>query len=105
MKARSIMQSLAASASLPAIESRAVGQRCIQRQPTRPYRLSHSITARHDSDIARRLVHGGLTGNAILNDEGAIGAVARPVQQAAYQPSGNGTKPQAIWLSLAARGG
>jgi hypothetical protein len=26
-------------------------------------------------------------------------------QQAAYQLSGNGTKPQAVWLSLAARGG
>jgi hypothetical protein len=63
------MQILAASASLPAIVSRAARYRCIQRQPTRPHRLSHPITARHDSDIARRPVHGGLTGDTILHNE------------------------------------
>jgi hypothetical protein len=31
--------------------------------------------------------------------------VAISDQPAAYQPSGNGIKPQAVWLSLAARGG
>jgi hypothetical protein len=32
-------------------------------------------------------------------------SAAQAVQQTAYQPSGKGMSPQAIWLSLAAHGG
>jgi hypothetical protein len=54
--------------------------------------------------LARRQRLSDRAGGA-RDQRGGNRTVAISDQQAAYQPSGNGTKPQTVWLSLAAHGG
>jgi hypothetical protein len=133
-RAESIKQSLSAFPSLPESPPAADRVDLVARQPAaNAFKLQRRSVIRTSPCISRQLDGrcGSTTGNKAGRNAGAPAALAfitayedrEPSgrstamvdaiegierirrQQAAYQPSGNGIKPQAVWLSLAARSG